>query len=163
MKRKDLLKEIGYKLKKARRALKYSAGFMISSLQLVPSSYYRNENGKTCPDIMSLQILGREFGISLDWLVCDKGPMFYKEKDREESQEEIPEAAEKEPLQDPLDTLPDEIKELVKHMERIPLLRYEILASFHRFKGEYKETVSEAMTPGTVPPRSSPAGRHSTI
>lgn len=148
MYRKDLLKDIGYKLKKARQTLKHSSGHMISSLQVAPSSYYRNENGKTSPDIMSLRILGRVFGISLDWLVCDKGPMFYKEKKtgEKEKQEEILEgAAEKGPQRDPLDTLPDEIRELVIHMEQIPLLRYEILASFHKFKDEHKGMVSEAI------------------
>jgi hypothetical protein len=33
--------------------------------------------------------------------------------------------------------LPEDLKELVDHMEKMPLLRHEILAHFHRFKEEH--------------------------
>ncbi len=41
--------------------------------------------------------------------------------------------------------VPEETRELLEHMKCIPLLRYQILASFHKFKDEYKEMVAAAM------------------
>jgi hypothetical protein len=85
-----------------------------------------------------------------------KGPMYYKEKEEipeekpvekeEEIQKEIEEvrvpAVEKESTGE---TWPEEIRELLDHMECIPLLRYELLAYFYKFKEEHKEMVVEAM------------------
>jgi hypothetical protein len=108
------------------------------------SSYLRNENGKTCPGIITMQILGNRFNVSLDWLICEKGPMYYREK--EQKQQELSKTVlETNPAPETLDSLPGDIRELLDHMKRIPLLRYETLASFHKFKEEYKEMVSAAM------------------
>ena len=38
-----------------------------------------------------------------------------------------------------------DVKELLEHMEHIPLLRHEVLAFFYRFKEEYKEMVETTM------------------
>jgi len=156
MNRKDLLKDIGYKLRKVRNNLNHSRPQMAARIGVVNSSYVRNENGQTCPDIISLRTLGKALDISLDWFICDKGPMYYKEKEEKpekkpkekigEIQEEMKEvrapAAEKEPGNE---TWPKEIRELLDHMERIPLLRYELLAYFYKFKEEHNKMVAEAM------------------
>jgi transcriptional regulator with XRE-family HTH domain len=131
MKRKDLLKEIGYKLKKIREASRYSGANMASQVGVARSSYLRNENGDTCPDIISMRNLGNGFNVSLDWLICDKGPMNYREKEQIQTEKpgEIRETA------------PEDLRELLDLMKRIPLLRYKMLASFHEFKVQYKEMV----------------------
>ena len=45
-----------------------------------------------------------------------------------------------------------EIKELLTHIRRIPLLRYEVLGLFQKFKLQYKDLVESAMkdTPGVT-------------
>ena len=156
MNRKDLLKDIGYKLKKIREALNYSSPDMASRFGVVRSSYLRNESGQTCPDIQTMRILGTAFDVSLDWLICDKGPMYYREKEPSRAQpgkpvektveSQVPQTGveAKSSLEIP-DTVPEDIRELLEHMKRIPLLRYQILASFHKFKAEYKDMVSAAM------------------
>lgn len=163
MNRKDLLKDIGYKLKKVRKQVNYSLPYMAARLGLVRSSFLRNETGKTCPNIMILRKLGKEFDVSLDWLICDKGQMFYGEKGEAQAEkqpeplpptpeptkleagpETKPEAGAK-PIPEVMETIPDDIRELVEHMKRIPLLRYEILASFYDFKDKRKDMVAEAM------------------
>jgi len=144
MSRKDLLKDIGYRLKKIREALNNSGPQMASEFGVMRSSYLRNETGKTCPGIITMQILGNRFNISLDWLICEKGPMYYREKEKKQ-QELSKTVLEVKPAPETLDSLPGDIRELLEHMKRIPLLRYETLASFHKFKEEYKEMVSAAM------------------
>ncbi len=70
----------------------------------------------------------------MDWLILNKGPMLYKEKD-----------SENQAATNPLDALPREIRELVEHMECIPVLKYETLLSFHQFKENHKELVESSM------------------
>lgn len=134
MNRKGLLKEIGYKLKKIREASGYSGPNMASQVGVARSSYLRNENGATCPDIISMRNLGNMFNVSLDWLICDKGPMYYRDKEQKQAEKpgEIQE------------TVPEDMRELLDHMKRIPLLRYKMLASFHEFKAQYKEMVLQS-------------------
>lgn len=70
----------------------------------------------------------------MDWLLLGEGPMYLKEK------EEISEPAPK-----TLQTMREDVGELIKHMERIPLLHYEVLALFHRFREDRKKMVQAAM------------------
>ncbi len=163
MNKKDLYKDIGNKLNKFRRSLNYSTADMCSRLKVVRSSYLRNESGKTSPGIWTMRSLGRIFDISLDWLILDKGPMIYREKEekKEEKQEQKQEEKQPEqaaPLQEPpvivleekpapetVDSLPEDIRELLAHIRRIPLLRHEIMVSFYKFKEEHKEMVTTSM------------------
>jgi DNA-binding XRE family transcriptional regulator len=46
MNRKDLLKDIGYKLRKVRNTLNHSRPQMAARIGVVNSSYVRNENGE---------------------------------------------------------------------------------------------------------------------
>jgi len=55
----------------------------------------RYEQGKILPGYHGLYSIAEKLGISLDWLVCGKGPAYYKEKEKEDQVEE-----KKETLQD---------------------------------------------------------------
>jgi hypothetical protein len=66
--------------------------------------------------------------------------MYYKQKEIEEKEKEL--KVEPEPT---LDSLPDDVRELIEYIERFPVLRYEILLFFHKFKKENKETDDAAM------------------
>ena len=123
-----------YDLKYIRENLKYSQREMADRLGIYNASYSRHENGETMPMVTTLYKLGNMFNISLDWLIQNKGPMYYSEKEETGANGEIS----KELRQD--------VNELLEHMEKIPLLRYEILASFHKFKEAHKEMVIEAMS-----------------
>ncbi len=133
MKRKDLMQEIALRLKKMRRYFGHSAPNMANKLHMGKSSYYRNEAGRTAPDIQSCYLIGKELGISLNWLILDRGEMLYKK-----------EAAIKESKPD-LENLEPDVFELLEHMRKIPLLHYELLAHFHRFKQEHGSLVEKEM------------------
>lgn len=79
-------------------------------------------------------MLGNHFDVSLDWLICSKGPMFYQAKDKEARADGIG-----------MEVVKEDVKELVEYMERIPLLRYEMLTHFQRFKAENKDLVNDAL------------------
>ncbi len=136
MDRKTLLVDVGDKLRKARKPLKYSENEMADRLDAYRTSYHRYERGETSPQLTALYELARTFDISLDWLIADKGPMYYKEKQVKEKPG---------PAADTPQAVREDINELLEHMEQIPLLRYEVLVMFHKFKEDRKEMVEAAM------------------
>ncbi len=134
MDKKTLLREIGYKLRKLRDPLRYKVGEMADSIGNERTSYNRYEQGKTPPKLMTLYRLAETYDISLDWLIRNKGPMYCKEKETTKT--------EPHPT---LDSLSDDLKELLAHLQKIPLLRYEVLTMFYKFKEKNKEMVAAAM------------------
>jgi len=130
MDKKSLLREIGNKLRKFREPLRYRSSEMADSIGAERTGYSKYEQGKTPPKLIVLYKLAEKFDVSLDWLIRGKGPMYYKQKET------------KEPGARPAQT--DEINELLDHMEKIPLLRHEILAFFLKFKDKNKEMVANA-------------------
>ena len=140
MDKKNLLKEMSYKLRKIRLSLRYSPGEMADSLGVFKSSYSRYEKGETPIKALTLFKLGEDRDISLDWMVRGKGPMYYKQKEIEEKEKEV-----KVEPQPTLDSLQDDIRELIEYIEKVPVLRYEILLFLQKFKKENKEMVDAAM------------------
>ena len=141
MDRKNLLLEIGYKLRKVREPLTYTVSQMADSIGNERTSYNRYEKGKALPKLLALYKLGNKFDVSLDWLIRNEGPMYYKEK---ESNEQKIIKSNSQHTQPNLDSMPADIKELLDHMEKIPLLRHEVLAFFLKFKDKNKEMVANA-------------------
>lgn len=136
MSRRELVKETGQRLSKVRKRLKYSQERMGAFFGIGRSSYTKYEYGKVFPGPAALESLANTYDISLDWLIAGKGPEYYKEKEQPQpvEEKEAPAVSSLAPL------LPD-IKELLEQMEHIPLLRYEVLAFFHRFKLENRELI----------------------
>jgi len=122
MDKKSLLREIGNKLRKFREPLRYRSSEMADCIGAERTGYSKYEQGKTPPKLIVLYKLAEKFDVSLDWLIRGKGPMYYKQKETKEP------GARSAPAQT------DEINELLDHMEKIPLLRHEILAFFLKFK-----------------------------
>jgi len=81
------------------------------------------------PGFMALYRFAKATGISLDWFVCNREPMYYKELTENKKVELIED---------------EEIKEMLEHAKRIPLLRHELLVYFYRFKEEHKEMTAAA-------------------
>ena len=129
----EFAKAIGDKMEKIRKSNNISVTNMAASLNINRITYVRNSIGRATPNIYTLYNLGKRFGISLDWFLLDEEPMHRSEK----TAEAVPP-----PQTSPL--LPD-IQELMDHMDKIPLLRHEILAQFYRFKEENQTLVEKAM------------------
>jgi transcriptional regulator with XRE-family HTH domain len=133
MKRKDLAKGIAAKLLRIRQSLHYSTSNMAYKIGITRGTYKRNENSETLPDTFALYKMARSLNISLDWLIVNKGTMFYPGK----------KPAKDSPSPRPLK---DDVTKLLDHMERIPLLHHEVMTLFHKFKAEHKDMVAEAMS-----------------
>lgn len=122
-KRGDLIQDVGQRLKKLRKQLDYSANEMAGRLGVQVASYYKNESGDTIPGLISLHRLQKDFNISMDWFLFNKGPMYYEEKQVEN--ETPPPGLE--------DKIPD-VKALLEDMEKDPLLRHKILLDYYEYK-----------------------------
>lgn len=133
MSRKEFAKLMGDKLEKVRKTNNISVTHMARALNINRITYVRNINGLVIPNFFTLYNLGNQFGISMDWFLLDEEPMYRSEK----KAEAVP------PPQTP-SLLPD-IQELLDHMDKIPLLRHELLAQFYRFKDEHQTMVEKAM------------------
>jgi transcriptional regulator with XRE-family HTH domain len=133
MRKKEFAQAIGAKLEKIRKAMNLSPVNMAAALNIRRVTYSRNKNGRTIPHFFTLYNLGKQFGISMDWFILDEGPMQRSEKMTGDK------------MANAHSLLPTEIKELLDHMDKIPMLRYEILAQFHRFKEEHQLIVEKAM------------------
>ncbi len=115
-----LLENIGRRLRRVRKQLNYSLGEMSGNLNVSKSGYYKNEKGLTFPGVLTLDHLQWAYDISMDWLIFNKGPVFYKEK--------LPEP-EPEPLE-----ISSEVREMLEGMSRDRLLEHEVLAFYYKYK-----------------------------
>ena len=103
------------------------------------------------PGVATLIKLNKDYNISLEWLLLNKGPMYYLEEPPESEKEETPleEIKEEPPEPHPairlLESLGGESEELLEHMERIPLLRHKVMVLFHTFKEDRKEMIERTM------------------
>jgi transcriptional regulator with XRE-family HTH domain len=132
---KSLKNAVSSKLIQLRQSLHYSTKKMAGYFNVSAITYHRYEQSKMLPGFTALYSAAEKLGISLDWLVCNKGPIYYKEIEKKIQVEE-----KKETPQDFLTgASQEEIKDLLEHMNRIPLLRHEVLVYFYKFKAEHKD------------------------
>ena len=117
----------GRRLKQLRNHFKYSLDEMARKLELSKSGYFKNEGGFTFPGLKTLDRLQREYDISMDWLIFNKGPINYTKKPSVQSLEE-------ERGLSALRNVSQEVLGLVEYMEQDPLLRAEMLVHFYRYK-----------------------------
>lgn len=134
----EFAKALGDKLEKVRKINRITVTNMAAALNINRITYVRNSIGRATPNIYTVYNLGKRFEISLDWFLLDEEPMLRSEKTAEKIVEAVPPPPQTPPL------LPD-IQELLDHMDKIPLLRHEILAQFYRFKENHQTMVEKAM------------------
>ena len=158
MNRKRILQEAGDKLTQLRKKFNYSRDQMAGHFGVSRNAYYKNEVGMALPALPTLYRLAMENNLSMDWFLFSRGPMYYDEKEKTGEIEELKKQLEieqtkqlekeagneKKTLRAAVDMKP-EMKELVEHMEAVPLLYHEILAFFQRFKIDNKAVVESGM------------------
>lgn len=160
MNRKRVLQEAGDKLVQLRKKFNYSRDQMAGHFGVSRNAYYKNEVGMALPALPTLYRLAMENNLSMDWFLFSKGPMYYNEKEKTREIEELKKQLElekekqleKEPGKEKekaavraVGDMKPEIKELLEHMEAVPLLYYEILAYFQRFRVENKALVESSL------------------
>ena len=134
MNKKEIRKAVGLRLKKVRKALFLTQERFVAFFDTGRTNYTRNERGDTFPNCLVLYKLATDFDISLDWLIGEKGPMYYKEKTKKESREKMAGTpAEREQ------------QEFLACMDEIPEMRQRVMGFFRRFRKENERLVKSAL------------------
>ncbi|MCP5105554.1 MAG: helix-turn-helix transcriptional regulator [bacterium] len=117
--------QIGGRLRQLRKILNHSRPDMAAQLGINRTSYYKNETGESFPGTNTLYWLQKKFDISMDWLIFNRGPMYYKQKAPVEKKPRLEEQS-------------PEVGQLLEAMEQDPRLKHEILAYFFKYRGKPK-------------------------
>lgn len=162
--KRKIFTDAGERLVQFRKKFAYNRTQMATHLGLRRNAYYKNETGLSLPGLGTLYRLAMEHHLSMDWFFFGKGPMYYDEKEKdkeivelktqlEQMQKKILELEQENKLacegEDQKEKkavqveIKPEIKELIENMEEVPLLYYEILTHYQRFKLENKALIEK--------------------
>jgi transcriptional regulator with XRE-family HTH domain len=128
--KEQLRRDMGKRMRKIRKTMGFTQDKMASYFDVGRANYSRIEKGEIFPNPTVLNILKTKFNISLDWLVADKGKMFQMEKVEETRDLDFGEHTE-------------EIKDLLYHMESIPMVRHTVLGFYFDYKEKNKKIIKE--------------------
>ncbi len=126
-----LRKDMGARLREIRSALDLSQEGMAAYLSVGRSYYGQCERGENFPGILMLYTLHNVHYVSMDWLVANRGPMFYQGP-----------RASKTP--GPGEELLPEEKQLLEHMRQVPLVRYMVMGYYQRLLVENKGSLENS-------------------
>ena len=127
---------LGSRLHKLRLHLQCSRTKMADKLGLHPNTINRYERDDCIPGAAPLSLLQKEFDVSMDWLLFAKGSMFLREKEQ----------AVKAGTASAAEQLRPEIKEMADYMEQDPVLLYEMMLFFHKYKNKKEKEQGERST-----------------
>jgi transcriptional regulator with XRE-family HTH domain len=137
--RRNVLRGGGKRLKEIRQLLKLTPLEMAKKLGITVACYYKNENGVTFPRMATLKMFQKDLDISMDWMLFEKGPMYYREKCKTVTDEnKLPGVVE----------MP-EVKELLECMDKDARFRHKVLIYLYDYKDERKDLEAEPVQKDT--------------
>jgi transcriptional regulator with XRE-family HTH domain len=125
------MREVGKRLKELRKRLDMTQEELGKQLGIKRSGMGKHERGEALLSGKMLQILAARYNASIDYLLCNRGTLFYDKDDlnRPGSKRAIDE----------------EVEELFSLMARVPLVRNSMVAYFQRFKIENREVIEKEL------------------
>ncbi len=120
---KRIKKLIGERIRRVREVLRLSQSKMASRFGEARSTYLTQEAGVRYPSCGVLYNLGMDGKISLDWLICGRGEMFY---DDGRVMDEVLSFAAADP----------DIKEMLAYMMRDKYYMYRVIGDFIKYRRE---------------------------
>lgn len=145
--RKTILKGISSRLLEIRKHLGISRKELAEGMKISIGAYNKNEIGVTLPRFNALYHLSEHYGISMDWLLFNKGEMELKKtearlKELENTVTPLKEEAAKAGEEKTAVMLDKpEVKELLLYMKQEPVLYHEMMLHYQKYKKEHKSTV----------------------
>lgn len=140
---KELLrKEIGLRMRKVRKSLGYTQEQIVTYFDIGRANYSRIEKGEIFPGASILLKLKSEFNVSLDWLIANEGQMFILEKEKVQKSRTLF-----------LGEHSEEVRDLLLHLEKVPMLKHAVLAFFLEYKEKNKEHINRMLPPDKAVPR----------
>ena len=120
------MRNVGKRLKEIRKQLNLSQEEFGQILGLKRTSLGKHERNECFPTRKILSILVDKYNISMDYLLCNRGTLYYKEKEGK-------------------DIMDEEIKEMLAMMSRVPLVRHSMMSYYQRFKLENQELIEKEL------------------
>ncbi len=122
---------VSQRLRQLRKHFGYTQTQMADKLGMVKDAYGRNERCITLISTDSLQPIHDVLGVSVEWLLFGRGPMFWKDIDKkaENGTRDL--------------RLNPEMGEMVDHMNRFSFLRNMVLGYFQKLKMENRHLLTE--------------------
>ncbi|MCX6579576.1 MAG: helix-turn-helix transcriptional regulator [Candidatus Aminicenantes bacterium] len=81
--KKKLRRDFGVRMRQLRETQGLTGTKMAGMLQIDRGTLKRHEDGQWMPEYPILLKISNAFDVSMDWLLFNKGPIFYKQKDLE--------------------------------------------------------------------------------
>jgi len=134
--KEQLRKEIGLRMRKVRKSLGYTQEQIVSYFDIGRANYSRIEKGEIFPGASILLTLKTEFNVSLDWLITNEGQKFSLEKEKMQKSKTFS-----------LGEQGEELRDLMLHLENVPMLRHAVLAFFLEYKEKNKEHINRMLPP----------------
>ena len=130
----QLRKEIGMKMRKIRKALGYTQVQMVSFFDIGRANYSRIEKGEIFPTPTTLNTLCTEFNVSLDWLIANEGEMFIIPNQEQDEKKNLDTGKHNQ-----------EIRDLLFHIETVPMVRHAVLGFFLEYKQKNQRIIREIL------------------
>jgi transcriptional regulator with XRE-family HTH domain len=130
--KEQLRREIGKRMRKIRKTLGFTQDQMVSPFTIGRANYSRIEKGEIFPQATILHTLRKKFNISLDWLIADEGEMYPEEKKEMIDVSNFGEYTE-------------EIREMLRYMEEVPMLKHALLGFFIEYKVKNKNIIDQIL------------------
>ncbi len=126
--------EVGSRLKEIRQKLKMTQQQLGEKLGINGSAVAKYENGISFPTGKMLNLLASQYNVSMDYLVCGRGTLFYEER-------VIPESS----LSKDIMSGDKELEELFSLVSSMSWVRHAVLGYFHRFKLENRDLIEKEL------------------
>lgn len=163
---KKIKEAVAVRLKTVREQAGCTMREMAVRLHITSGAYSKNERGLNFPGLDTLRCLARDFDVSMDWLLFEKGPMYNKEKEQREKELEQTMETMKQTVQTLEQNLEElkgqleeerkkqekaaqeranaiemnpEVRELLDNMERDPIFYHTLMLNFQEHKLEKNE------------------------
>jgi transcriptional regulator with XRE-family HTH domain len=136
MKHHQLKKEVGTRLRILRKSLGFTQNKIVSYFDIGRANYSRMEKGEIFPSAAILNTLREKFNVSLDWLITGKNEMIVPD---------INEEAEKLSAMINLEEYNEEMKDLLIHMNKVPMVKHAVLGFFIEYKTRNKKLIDPIM------------------
>jgi len=136
----ELKKEIGDRMRKIRKTLGFTQEKMVEFFDIGRANYSRIEKGEVWPGVSILHKLRTRFNISLDWLITNSGKMFTREYDKKADDDGADFGEYKQ-----------EVKELLKHIEKIPMVKHAMLSYFLEYKVKNQDIIQRFLSESELP------------
>jgi transcriptional regulator with XRE-family HTH domain len=131
--KQQLRRDIGKRLRALRKSLGFTQEQIVAYFDIGRANYSRIEKGEIFPGASILNTLKLKFAVSLDWLIAGEGEMFRVVEEKQEEEK--------------LDfgEYDDEVRDLLVHMYKVPMMKHSVLSFFLEYKVRNREHIENVL------------------